>query len=70
MTLRQQGGDPEQRARVVDEFEAALKLGRKTDWYDDALYYFAEWMASQGRVVTHQHDGVGLDVLDHSPGQQ
>ncbi|HEU0039231.1 MAG TPA: alpha-2-macroglobulin, partial [Verrucomicrobiae bacterium] len=52
MTLRQQAGDPEQRARVVDEFEAGLKLGKKTDWYDDALYYFAEWMASQGRVVT------------------
>lgn len=51
MTLRNQGGDVEQRARVVDEFEAALKLGKKTDWYDDALYNLAEWLASQGRLV-------------------
>jgi hypothetical protein len=50
-TLRNQGGDPEQRGRVVDEFEAALKLGRKTDWYDDALYHYAEWMQGQGRIV-------------------
>jgi hypothetical protein len=50
-TLRNQGGDQEQRARVVDEFEGALKLGKKTDWYDDALYHFAEWMQSQGRAI-------------------
>ena len=51
MTLRQRGGDLEQRARVVDEFDGALKLGKKTEWYDDALYHFAEWMQSQGRTV-------------------
>jgi len=51
MTLRQQGGDQEQRARVVDEFEGALKPGKKTDWYDDALYHYAEWMQSQGRTI-------------------
>lgn len=51
LTLRNQGGDPEQRARVVDEFEGALKLGKKTDWYDDALYNYAEWMQSQGRII-------------------
>ncbi len=50
-TLRNQGGDYEQRARVVDEFEGALKLGKKTDWYDDALYHYAEWMQSQGRII-------------------
>ena len=53
MTLRNQGGDLEQRARVVDEFEAAIKPGKQTDWYDDALYNFADWMQGQGRVVTH-----------------
>jgi uncharacterized protein YfaS (alpha-2-macroglobulin family) len=51
LALRNQGGDPEQRARVVDEFEGAIKLGKKTDWYDDALFYFGEWMAGQGRVI-------------------
>jgi uncharacterized protein YfaS (alpha-2-macroglobulin family) len=51
MTLRQQAGDPEQRARVADEFEGALKTGKSTEWYDDALYNYAEWMMNQGRVV-------------------
>lgn len=51
LALRNQGGDLEQRARVVDEFEGAIKLGKKTDWYDDALYNFAEWMQGQGRMV-------------------
>src|SRR6185436_9933654 len=51
MTLRNQGGDIEQRARVVDEFEGALKLGKKTEWYDDALYNYAEWLQSQGRMI-------------------
>jgi hypothetical protein len=50
MTLRNEG-DVEQRARVGDEFDAALKLGQKTDWYDDALYQYAEWLAGQGRAV-------------------
>ncbi|HEY0347726.1 MAG TPA: MG2 domain-containing protein, partial [Pyrinomonadaceae bacterium] len=48
MTMRANGGDWETRERVPDEFEAALKGGKKTDWYDDALYYFAEWMANNG----------------------
>jgi uncharacterized protein YfaS (alpha-2-macroglobulin family) len=50
MTYRQQG-DQDQRARVPDEFEAALKLGNKTDWYDDALYNYAEWMVSYGNII-------------------
>jgi alpha-2-macroglobulin len=51
MTVRNQGGDWERRARVPEEFEAAIKPGKSTDWYDDALYHYAEWMASQGRAV-------------------
>jgi uncharacterized protein YfaS (alpha-2-macroglobulin family) len=51
MTLRQQGGDWEQRARVPEHFESALKTGKTTDWYDDALYNYAEWMLNQGRVI-------------------
>jgi alpha-2-macroglobulin len=49
MTTRQQGGDWEQRQRVPEEFEAALKPGKVTGWYDDALYHYAEWLADQGR---------------------
>ncbi|MFO1514229.1 MAG: MG2 domain-containing protein [Verrucomicrobiota bacterium] len=51
MTIRNQGGDWERRARVPEEFEVAIKIGKSTDWYDDALYNYAEWMASQGRAV-------------------
>jgi uncharacterized protein YfaS (alpha-2-macroglobulin family) len=52
MTLKVQGGgDWSQRQRVPEEFEAAIKLGKATDWYDDALYHYAEWMSNYGRIT-------------------
>ncbi len=51
MTIRGHGGYYEDRKRVAEEFEAAIQAGKETDWYDDALYYYAEWMASYGRFV-------------------
>ncbi|HLG16869.1 MAG TPA: alpha-2-macroglobulin family protein [Blastocatellia bacterium] len=57
MTLRGQGGEWDRRQRVPEEFEAALTTGRQTDWYDDALYYYAEWMMNTGRII--QTDGGG-----------
>jgi len=51
MTLRYQGGTPAALKRVVEEFEAALEQGQATDWYDDALYNYAGWLASNGRVI-------------------
>jgi alpha-2-macroglobulin len=50
MTLRGQGGDYEQRQRVPEEFEAAIAIGKSSDWYDDAIYYYGEWMLSYGRI--------------------
>ncbi len=50
MTMRATASDWETRERVPDEFEAALKGGKRTDWYDDALYHFAEWMGNNGAV--------------------
>jgi uncharacterized protein YfaS (alpha-2-macroglobulin family) len=50
MTMRYAGGSPDTMQRVPEEFEAALKPGKQTDWYDDALIYYAEWMNSNGRV--------------------
>lgn len=50
MTWRSQGGW-EQRQRVAEEFEAALAVGRANDWYDDALYFYAETMMQYGRVT-------------------
>ena len=51
LTLRQQYGDAGQRQRIPEEFEAALKAGHKTDWYDDALFHYAQWMESSGRLT-------------------
>jgi alpha-2-macroglobulin len=51
MTLRNQGGEWEQRQRVPEEFEAAIKPGKRTDWYDDALYNYGVWMMSNGRTI-------------------
>ena len=50
MTMRYAGGDWESRQRVPEEFEAALQAGKQTDWYDDALFYYAEWMNSTGTI--------------------
>ncbi|HJP92651.1 MAG TPA: alpha-2-macroglobulin family protein [Pyrinomonadaceae bacterium] len=41
-------GDWEARQRVPDQFEDALKAGKQADWYDDALFHYAEWMNSYG----------------------
>ena len=50
MTMRYTSGDWETRQRVPDEFEAALKPGRQTHWYDDALFHYAEWMNNTGAI--------------------
>ena len=48
-TLRNQGGEWEQRRRVPEEFEAAIKPGKTTEWYGDALYNYAVWMEGVGQ---------------------
>ncbi len=50
MTMRYTGGDWEMRQRVPEEFEAALKAGKQSDWYDDSLFNYAQWMNSNGTV--------------------
>ncbi|HEV7745967.1 MAG TPA: alpha-2-macroglobulin family protein [Pyrinomonadaceae bacterium] len=51
MTMRYASGDMETRQRVPEEFDAALKTGKKSDWYDDTLFHYAQWMNSNGRVL-------------------
>jgi uncharacterized protein YfaS (alpha-2-macroglobulin family)/tetratricopeptide (TPR) repeat protein len=51
MGLRQYGGSYQQRKRIEIEFESALDFGPRNPWYDDALYHYAQWLASNGRVV-------------------
>ena len=50
MTVRYQGGDWGRLQRVPEEFEAAIRPGKSTDWHDDALFHYAQWMANQGRA--------------------
>jgi alpha-2-macroglobulin len=50
MTMRYAGGDYYTRYRVPDEFEEALKAGKQSAWYDDALFYYAEWMNNTGTI--------------------
>ncbi|MCI0363107.1 MAG: MG2 domain-containing protein [Phycisphaerales bacterium] len=50
MTLRNDG-DLRQQLRMAKEFEAALAANKTTDWYDDALFAYAEWLMNNGRVV-------------------
>ncbi|HVO31167.1 MAG TPA: alpha-2-macroglobulin family protein [bacterium] len=69
MTLRN-SGDYESVARASEEFEAALSLGKKTDWYDDALYNYANTLENYGRAKqkedgswTREPDYVGALAL-------
>ena len=64
MTMRYTGGDWESRQRVPEEFEAALKGGKQTDWYDDALFNYAEWMNSNG-MIRQLDDGQWQQEVDY-----
>ncbi len=63
MTMRYTGGDWESRQRVAEEFEASLVAGRKADWYDDALFHYAEWMNNTG-VIRQNDQGQWLQEPD------
>ncbi|MGZ5546245.1 MAG: hypothetical protein ACXWIU_16385, partial [Limisphaerales bacterium] len=36
--------------RVNAEFEAAVAIGKASEWYDDALVEYAQWLTHSGRV--------------------
>jgi uncharacterized protein YfaS (alpha-2-macroglobulin family) len=57
-------GDWRQRAQVPGELEAALKPGKTSDWYDDALYFYGEWMENTGRI-TEDDSGNWQQQPDH-----
>lgn len=48
MTMRVMGGDISTLQRIPDEFEDSLSGGKQTEWYDDALFNYAEWMNRSG----------------------
>jgi len=57
MSLQYRGGDWEQRQRIPEEFEGAVKPGKTTDWYDFALYNYGEWMMNNGRAIPLKSGG-------------
>jgi hypothetical protein len=38
------------RQRVPDYLKMRLTAGKQSDWYDDALFYYAEWMNNTGSM--------------------
>lgn len=64
MTMVRTGGDWELRQRVPEEFDAAIKGGKQTDWYDDALFHYAEWMNNSG-VIRQLDDGQWQQEVDY-----
>ncbi|MGI9012866.1 MAG: alpha-2-macroglobulin family protein, partial [Phycisphaerales bacterium] len=48
MALRQQGGI-RQHLRAEELFKSVISTGKTYAWYDDALFYYAEWLSQQGR---------------------
>lgn len=53
MVLRSQGGDWHLQQRIPIEFKAALAGGKSTEWYDDALFYYADWLNITGPFVAY-----------------
>ena len=51
MTTRNYGHNWDQRRTVSEEFEKAIQFGKKADWYDEALFYYADWLANRGEVM-------------------
>ncbi len=49
LSLKNQGA--QNPGRVTRAFEAAINGAEKTDWRDDALFNYAEWLASFGQVI-------------------
>ena len=62
MTVRNQGGDYRLQTRVAKAFEAALAVGKRSDWYDDALYHYAQHMENRGRLVELPNGGTRWEV--------
>ncbi|MGP0565267.1 MULTISPECIES: alpha-2-macroglobulin family protein [unclassified Nitrospina] len=50
MALRNRGNHWQQQ-KIPEAFEEALKAGRASEWHDDALYHYAQWLAGSGEVI-------------------
>ena len=59
-SLQYQGGDA---ARIAATYEAAVREGKASGYYDAALFHFAQWLAQSGRTV-QQSDGSFVNAPD------
>ncbi len=50
MALRHQGNIYQQQ-RVPESFEAVIAAEKSTEWYDDALFHYAEWLSGAGEII-------------------
>ena len=48
--MRNSGGDLSTQQRIADYYEDALKPGKQAEWYDDALFNYADWMNTHGLI--------------------
>jgi len=51
ITLTQQSHNHQQ-ARISEAFEGALQAGKGSEWYDDALFQYAQWIQHQENDFT------------------
>lgn len=58
VTMQQMGGGPDPTQQLVeDDFKAALAPGKTTDWYDDALFRYGQWLEQAGKLVIQPEGG-------------
>lgn len=56
VTLQQRGGgDWSQMSRIPGEFDAAIRAGKKSGWYDDALFRYAQWLEGYGHATMDEN---------------
>jgi uncharacterized protein YfaS (alpha-2-macroglobulin family) len=48
MIVKSRGGDYEQMKRALEMLTSAVSSPHKTAWYDDALFYGAQWLETNG----------------------
>lgn len=63
MALRYQGGVRLQN-RAEELFRSVLAADRTVEWYDDVLFFYAEWLSQQGRPVRLE-DGQWTTRVDY-----
>ena len=50
VTMANAGDRDRALAQVEEDFQAAIKPGKATDWYDDALFQYATWLSNSGKL--------------------